>query len=90
MTNNPKLFTKTLTSTDTPLTINSECGFTIFSIKGLVGVIATIEGTGKLCGMSSDPIPITEAETLTIGNQSGFGEFTITITSGSVKLVAQQ
>ena len=87
-----KLFTKILTpiNTPTPLLIEADCGFSIFSIKGGVGCVATIEGTGSMCNMSSEPIPIIENEVYTIGNQQGFGDFTLTITAGSIKIIAQQ
>ncbi len=85
-----QLFTKELSSTDSPITIDADCGFSKFSLKGGVGCVATIEGTGKMCGMSSSPIPLIESEVMTIGDKQGFGDFTLVITSGTVKIIAQQ
>ena len=85
-----KLFTRTLTSAESPFTLLQKWGITKFSIEVKTGT-CEILGTLTLGGLASNSVELTEGQTFTDTSEGGACEVTITIPKGSeVKMIASQ
>lgn len=83
MSNLTPLFTKTLTSEDSPFTITENDGITKWSLKAITGA-CSITGTMKIRNMSSGTIEIAEGETVSDTSDTARCCLTLTIPDGSV------
>lgn len=82
MSNLTPLFTKTLTSVDSPFTITEDDGITKWSLETVTGP-CTIEGTMKIGTKSSGPIEIAEGKTVADTSDKARCCLTLTIPDGS-------
>ncbi|MDD3875378.1 MAG: hypothetical protein PHT69_02040 [Bacteroidales bacterium] len=82
MSNQTPLFTKTLTSADSPFTIIEDDGIAKWSLETVTGP-CTLEGTMKIRSLASGPITIAEGKTVSDTSQSARCCLTLTIPEGS-------
>jgi hypothetical protein len=83
------LWTRILTTSDSPFVITPQTGITVGSIMATTGSTATIEGTKSVNSLPSEPIPLPENVPFAISiNPGAFEGITIAIASGTVIIAA--
>lgn len=84
---NSKLWTRILTTGDSPFVLTAEDGISIGSILCTTGSVATITGTRTVKGLPSEAITLPENVPFAFDTAIGaLAEFTITISSGTVEI----
>ena len=82
-----QIFTRGLTSANSPFVLTAQDGLSLSSIKVGVGGAGTITGTRSVAGLTSQPIPIVEGDVVNFSTDKGIDEVTIVITSGTIYIL---
>lgn len=81
------LFTRILTTSDSPFVVTSNDGLVLGSLKVSSGGAGTLKGTKAVKGLASEEIPLSADDVFGFSTSLGISSFTITITSGTIIIV---
>lgn len=83
---NSNLFTRTLTTSDSPFVIDSTSGLNLGSLRVNVDGAGTIQGTRAVNGLLSQAIALNEGDVISFSTDNGLNQVTIVISTGTIDI----
>lgn len=81
------LFTRILTTADSPFVVTASDGLSLGSLKVSSDGAGSIQGSRSVGGLSSEAVPLSAGDVFSFSSNNGISTFTITISSGTILIV---